>query len=155
MKPSVYIETSIISYLAARPSRDPIVTGQQQATTVWWNDIRPRYSPVISEVVVREAEAGDRAAARRRLAFLEGLPSVPLSDASEALAAALMVGAGLPSTAALDAAHIAAAATNGVDYLLTWNCRHIANAVLRTRLESTCRRAGFEPPVICTPYELM
>jgi predicted nucleic acid-binding protein len=154
-RPSVYIETSIISYLAARRSRELIVAAQQQTTHEWWEAHRGRFDPVVSEVVIREAEAGDSRAARRRLGFLDGVRTVPLSDASEALARALLIEAGLPRKAALDAAHVAAAACNGVNYLLTWNCRHIANAVLRPRLESACRGAGFEPPIICTPYELL
>jgi hypothetical protein len=108
----------------------------------------------VSQLVVQECQAGDSEAAEARLAALEGLPLLEQSEAVEALAGALRDGVPLPERATADALHIATAAVHGMDYLLTWNCTHIANVTLRGRIEAVCREAGFEPPAICTPEEL-
>lgn len=155
MKPLVYLETTIVSYLAARQSRDIIVAGQQQVTRTWWERRRAAFSIVVSELVLQEAGRGDVEAAVRRLEFLRGLPLAPLTDATTALSKWIVTRVPLPRRAAADALHVAAAATTGARYLLTWNCAHIANAMLRPRIESACREFGANPPVICTPDELM
>ncbi len=155
MKPSVYIETTIISYLAARPSRDVIVAGQQQTTRMWWDDRSSQFDLVTSELVLREAAVGDAGAAARRAALLIGMRTLASTAEAESLATLLLARVRLPRKAALDAGHVAVAAVHGVDFLVTWNCTHIANAVLRPRIESTCREAGYMPPTICTPFELM
>jgi predicted nucleic acid-binding protein len=151
----VYLETSIISYLAALPSRDLIVAGRQQLTHEWWQRRRGGFEIVVSELVHLECSEGDPDAAIRRASLLAGLRSVETLPAAEALAAALLQGAALPAKAAADALHIAIAATQGVSYLLTWNSAHIANAEKRPVVEAVCRRAGYEPPILCTPDELM
>jgi len=152
-KPSVYIETSVVSYLCARPSKKHIVAAHQELTRAWWSR-RDGYDLFASEVVVAEASAGDAGAAARRLAALRDIPLLAQSAETMALARELVARGGLPSKAAVDALHVAIAAFGGVDYLLTWNCPHIADAALRGRLEATCRAMGVEPPVICTPEEL-
>lgn len=152
MKPKVYLETSVISYLAARPSRDLIQAARQQITREWW-DRREPYECFASQLVLREGKAGDPGAAAGRLRGLEGLPLLELNESIEKLARLILDRVSLPESAYADAVHIAAAATYGMDYLLTWNCSHLANATLRKRIESTCREAGFEPPTICTPEE--
>jgi hypothetical protein len=133
----VYLETSIISYLTAWPSRDLIVAGRQQLTHEWWNRRRSSFEVVISELVHLECADGD-----------------PTAEA-EMLALALLKGAALPSKARADALHIAIAATQGVSYLLTWNSAHIANAEKRPLVETVCRLSGYEAPILCTPDELM
>lgn len=155
MKPSVYIETTIISYLAARSSRDVIVAGQQQTTRMWWEDRSSQFDLVTSELVLREAALGDAGAAERRTALLVGMRTLALTAEAESLATLLLERVRLPRKAALDAGHVSVAAVHGVDFLVTWNCTHIANAVLRPRIESACREAGYTPPTICTPFELM
>lgn len=155
MKPAVYIETSIISYLAARPSRDIIVAGQQQTTRIWWDERSSQFDLVTSELVLREAALGDAGAAARRTTLLTGMRSLASTAEAESLATLLLDRVRLPRKAALDAGHVAVAAIHGVDFLVTWNCTHIANAVLRPRIESACREAGYKPPTICTPFELM
>ena len=155
MKPTVYIETSVISYLAARPSRDVVVAAYQEVTREWWRGAPGRFHLVASALVVSEARAGDVVAARARLEELESLVLLDATAEAETLTAQLLGSGAVPPTAAEDAAHIAIAVTNGVDYLVTWNFRHIANAALRSRIEHVCRQAGYAPPVICAPNELL
>ncbi len=155
MNPSVYIETSIVSYLTARPSRDLIVAAQQAMTREWWRDATERFVLVASELVFTEAAAGDADAARARLTALEVVTRLDTTEDAAALTRRLLELGAFPREAAADAAHVGIAAANSVDYLLTWNLRHIANAAVRPRIERACRKAGYEPPVICTPNELM
>ena len=155
MKPSVYLETSIIGYLAMRMSGVLRVAANQQVTRDWWDNQRQQYELFVSRYVLNECLKGDPQAAQERLAFLEGIPLLEVSDTVETLAQALLSKVPLPAKAMVDALHISVAALSGVQYLLTWNCRHIANPSLRLRIESVCREMGCEPPVICTPQELL
>ena len=155
MNPTAYIETSVVSYLTARPSRDVVVAAYQEVTREWWRDAAARFHLVALELVVAECGAGDANAARARLEVIEGVALLNASPEAEDLARHLLDLGAVPREAAADAAHIAIAVTNGVEFLVTWNFRHIANAVMRVRIESACRQAGYEPPVICTPNELM
>lgn len=153
-RPSVYIETSVVSYLTARPSRDLIRAARQAVTQHWWES-RHRFTLLAADPVVQEARAGDPTAAAKRLAVLDEIALLDLSDAALDLARRLIVGGGLPPSAGLDATHIAIATVHGVDFLLTWNCRHIANAATRPRIEDLCRQAGYKPAAICTPDQLL
>lgn len=153
-RPSVYIETSVVSYLVAQPSRDLIVAGHQQITHEWWAERREAFDLFVSRVVLEEAGLGNPEMARRRLAVIEGIPLLPVKTEAAGLAAELVRRGGLPAKAATDALHIAVATASGMEYLLTWNCKHIANAQARRAVNLACRAAGFEPPVICTPEEL-
>jgi hypothetical protein len=153
MKPTVYIETSIVSYLTARPSPEIVRAAHQQVTRDWWSN-RGNFELFASQFVLDEASAGDPGAAADRLAALAEASVLDVTEDAIVLAEKLVAGGGLPSKARVDALHVAIAAVNGMDYLLTWNCRHIANAMLRGRIEELCRDAGFEPPAICTPLEL-
>jgi len=155
MKPKVYIETSVISYLAAWPSRDLIIAANQQLTQEWWKSKRQEFELYVSQLVIQEAERGDKEAAQARLQVLTDVPLLELNDNALALAEKLISTQALPQRAVEDALHIAVATANGVDYLLTWNFKHIANATMRGRIEQVCREAGYEPPVICSPQELM
>ena len=155
MKPRVYIETSVVSYLKARPSNDMIVAAHQELTRTWWHEHASRFEMVISELVHREAEAGDPVAAASRLDALAGMGILTISAAAESLAEMLVSNGPIPPEYAEDALHIAVAATNGVDYLVTWNCKHLANAAHRHRIEVLVESAGYACPIICTPEELM
>lgn len=153
-RPTVYLETSVVSYLAARPRRDATVAVRQALTKRWFATSAHRCDLYVSEVVLSEAGAGDPLAAAERLAWIVALPVLAV-NADVAHLAGHLVGAGVvPPTAADDALHIAVAAAHGLDYLVTWNCRHIANASMRSAIEGACRSVGFEPPIICTPEEL-
>jgi predicted nucleic acid-binding protein len=154
MKPTAYVETTIPSYLTAWPSRDLVRAGEQQVTRDWWNR-RHEYELRISSLVLLECQAGDPLAAADRLSALKDLAVLPLTGEAEALAEDLLREVPLPAKAANDSLHIAVAAVNGIQYLVTWNCTHIANATLRPQIEAICRHSGYEPPVICTPRELL
>jgi hypothetical protein len=155
VKRRVYLETTIVSYLASRPSRDVIVAARQQITHAWWEKRRSAFDLVISQIVLEEARAGDPEAAARRLALVEGLPLLDLTPGVATLADRLIEEVPLPARVAADGAHIAVAAFHNVGFVLTWNVAHIANAVLRRRVEAICRKHGYAAPVLCTPDELM
>ena len=154
MKPKVYLETTIPSYLAGSPSRDLVIAAHQQITREWW-DGRGRFSLFISQVVLQEVSSGDDEAAATRLSFVADIPILQLTEEVRRVAHELLSQKALPAQAAVDALHVAVAVVNGMDYLLTWNCTHIANAAVRSKIERVCRSLGYEPPVICTPEELL
>jgi hypothetical protein len=155
MKPAVYMETSVVGYATSRPSRDLVIAGHQQITREWFAVRAQACELFISQLVASEASGGDDEAARERATFLQGIPRLDITDAAGELAVKLVAGGALPRKAGEDALHIAIATVHGVDYLMTWNCKHIANAAMRQAIERVCREAGYEPPVICTPEELM
>ena len=154
MNPKVYLETSVVSYLVGRLSRDVIVLGNQELTREWWSSRREEYNLFISEIVVGEAMVGDAELASQRLALAKDLPLLSVTEEAERLAPLLLRAGGLAPNAETDALHMAVAAVHGMDYLLSWNCKHIANATIRRAIEKQCRLSGYEPPVICTPQEL-
>ena len=153
MTARVYVETSVVSYLTSRPSKNVVIAAHQQLTRRWWRS-RDQYRVVISQAVLDEAAGGDPTERARRLRRLRGLPVLPLTDDATKLAGELVRRGALPQNAMVDALHIAIAATHDVEFLLTWNCKHMANAAMRGTIESICRAADRQPPVICTPEEL-
>ena len=148
-------ETTVIGHLAGRLQSDPVVAGRQLVTREWWKAAPERFRLVISEVVASECAGGDADAAEERLAFVERIELIEADQDAKMLASQLHVSFAIPSTEPRDAIHIAIAATNGIEYLVTWNFRHIANPFTRDALEETCRQFGYEPPRICTPDELL
>ncbi len=155
MKPTVYLETSVISYYAGRPSRDLIVAGRQQITRDWWESEREKYALHVSALVLQEAQRGEAGAIERRQEVLEGIPLLATSDVTEELAQALIEKGRIPPKCPEDALHIALASTNAMDYLLTWNFRHINNATTKSDVARVVASFGYECPVICTPAELL
>ena len=155
MKKRVYLETSVISYLTARPSRDLVTAANQQITREWWESRRNDFDLVVSRYVKAEVGGGDPDAARARIDQLAGIEELPDHPGIEALAKILCSRSALPVKAYVDALHVAAAAVASVDFLLTWNCKHIANAETLGLIESVCREVGYHPPQICTPYGLL
>ena len=152
---TVYIETSVVSYLTALPARDLLAAAWQSATLQWWGNRRPRFELYTSQLVLDEAATGHPDAAERRLRSLVDIPILPITDAASELAASLLKDGALPEKAADDALHLAIAAYHGVDYLLTWNCRHLDNAEMKPVMRSVCAIHGYACPEICTPLELM
>jgi predicted nucleic acid-binding protein len=155
VKPKVYLETTVVSYLAGRPSRDIIVVAHQEITRQWWERKRGNYHLTISELVFREASAGDPGAAQRRRDVLAGIDVLEVTEEALDLADKLVRQGAVPTTAPEDALHIAIAVSNGVEYLLTWNCAHIANAAMRRAIDDVCVASGYRPTVLCTPEELL
>ena len=153
-KQAIYIETTIVSYLAARPSRDPFLLGCQRLTRRWWRQERGGYELFSSQFVRDEADKGELLMARRRLVLLKGIPDLEASEKVMELTAAILKKAPIPPKAAEDAAHIATAAVHEMDYLLTWNCSHIANATIMRSVQKVCAVHGLRMPVICTPTQL-
>ena len=154
MKPKVYIETTVISYLTSRPSRDLRVAAYQQSTQEWWQDRRKAFELYASQLVVQEASQGDSEAAKLRLKRLDEVKLLDATDEALQLAEKMIERNLIPETVPEDAAHIAIATVNAMDYLLTWNFKHIANAIIRGKVEALCRSEGYVPPIICTPEEL-
>jgi hypothetical protein len=152
---TLYLENTIVSYLTAKPSGDVRVRVHQETTRRWWRTRRKEFQIFVSPLVLEEAAAGDQIAARRRTRLLRRLPQVAITDSVSRIAETLVDRGAIPRVAEVDAVHVALAAVHGLDYLLTWNCKHIANATKRVEIEELCREQGFEPPVICTPEELM
>ena len=152
---SIYIETSIVSYLAARSSQNLLVTAWQDVTATWWNRYRQDFDLCSSALVLAEASRGDQDAATRRVAHLEGIPLLTMTDQAISLAGSLVDPAPLPVAAADDALHIALSAVHAVDYLLTWNFRHIDNALTKPLVRELCTQNGYRCPEICTPQELI
>jgi len=152
---NVYVETSIISFLAARPTRDVVNLAKQEVTREWWQSHRPRFNLYISAAVVAEIKRGDAEAAKQRLMLIRGLPELDINDEVTYLYERLIAGRVVPATAVADALHIAVAAVHGITYLLTWNCTHINNAFQKPRIRAAIIRAGYEEPIMATPEELI
>lgn len=155
MKARLYLETTIPSYLVGRPSRDLLVAAHQEITRNWWESRRSEFDLYVSELVVQEVRAGDAHLAGQRLEILRGVPILAVSDEILKLAEDLITQGPIPRKAAGDAAHIAIATVYGCEYLLTWNCRHIANAELHRAIRRVVEESGYEVPGLCTPEELM
>lgn len=155
MKEKVYIETSFVSTLTARPSENILQLARKIESQLWWEEHRQRFDLWISNLVLAESSQGDPAAAGKRLAILQDMQRLEIDEKTQDLASRLIGSNLLPARAAQDALHIAVCAANGMDYLLTWNCRHLANAVLRRRIYHFLEGLQYDPPDICTPGELM
>jgi hypothetical protein len=154
-KPALYLESTIISYLAAYPSRDLIVAAHQQITHERWDRARSKFSNYISQAVLDEISVGDPDAASRRLALVAGLPILALTEDVRFLAEEYLRKLGLPRGAQLDVIHLACAVFYEVDYLLTWNCAHLANGLVIKRLQRVNGALGRPTPIIATPEELL
>jgi len=152
---SVYLETTLISYLCSRPSRDLLVAAHQQVTSDWWTSRREAFDCFISQIVIDEVSAGDPDEARKRMEIINMFPVLEVTEEALLLAKAILSSEAIPPRAVREAAHVSVAAVHDVNYLLTWNCTHLANAQVIRRLSVVCNREGFHMPIICTPEELM
>jgi predicted nucleic acid-binding protein len=154
MKPSVYVETSVVSYLTSRPSRDVVVVARQQVTQTWWNSAQGQCELFTSPLVIEEASVGDAKYAEARLKLVEKLTVLDINDQARQIANRLLEADIVPSNAAADALHIGIAVAHGINFLITWNFRHLANAKIRSRVDAECTALGFRPTLICTCEQL-
>jgi hypothetical protein len=155
MSETVYIETSILGYLTARPSRDIIVAANIEITREWWNTRRSDFQLYSSQAVWKETTQGDAKIASQRLEIFSNLSLLNLNQSVLDLAEQFLGRSNLPAKADIDAVHIAVATVHGMDYLLTWNCKDIANAQIQRKLAEISIDFGYELPILCTPYELL
>ena len=155
MSETVYIETSVIGYLTARSTKNLIIAGNMETTRDWWQNRRNDFFLYISQVVLDEVARGDTEIATKRLEILRDFPLLEVTESVDELASEFMTKSNLPPKASDDAVHIAVATIHRLDYLLTWNCKHIANAQIQRKLREICFDLGYKLPTICTPYELI
>jgi predicted nucleic acid-binding protein len=152
---TVYIETSLIGYLTARSTQNLILAANIEVTKDWWQNCRQNFDLYISQVVLDEIARGDQEIAIKRLEIIDNFPLLEITEEVDNLALAFMEKSNLPPKASDDAIHIAVATVNNLDYLLTWNCKHIANAQIQRKLFNIASELGYKLPILCTPYELM
>ena len=155
MSETVYIETSILGYLTARATKNLIIAANIEVTRDWWEFRRSNFKLYISQVVLDEIAEGDSEIAAQRLEIVRDFPLLELNQAVRDLAGQFLARSNLPPKAADDAVHIATATVYDLDYLLTWNCKHIANAQIQRKLAEISLNLGYQLPIICTPYELL
>jgi hypothetical protein len=155
MSETVYIETSILGYLTARPGRDLVIAANIEVTREWWDTRRSDFQLYSSQAVVKETSQGDAVIASQRLEILRNFSLLDLNQSVLDLAEQFLGRSNLPAKADVDAVHIAAATVHGMDYLLTWNCKHIANAQIQRKLAEISLDFEYELPILCTPYELL
>ncbi len=154
MKPKLYVETSIVSYLTSRPSRDVVINANQQLAQEWWEN-RQIFDLFISQLVIDEVSKGDRVFAQKRLDLIQNIPFIDFNDEAKDLAKEILRQNVLPPKATLDVFHIATTAVHKIDFLLTLNCKHIANAFIFRRIEKICVEFDYEAPIVCTPQEIL
>ena len=150
----IYIESTIPSYVVARPARDLLQAARQQLTIDGWDLKRAKHELFTSQVVLDEITNGEAAMAQQRLDVMAEIRLVDLTDEANALTKEILASGLLPADADRDAAHIALATVHEMDILLSWNCRHIANAAIQARLRRLAEKSGYALPVLCTPDEL-
>ena len=154
MTKSVYVDTSVVSYLTARPARDMVTAVRQVETIEWWAVQSSHFEIFSSEVAIEEARQGNEDAARRRLDVLSDMTILTFTPAASDLALTLMAEGAVPEGAEVDANHIAVAAVNSIDYILTWNFAHIANTITMPVIARVCEQEGYTSPTITTPSQL-
>jgi len=152
---TVYLETTVVGAIASRDHKDPIVYARQVSTRRWWANASTRFDLRVSDLVIVECSAGDPTAAAERLQIVDGIDILTPRNEAEMLAEALLAGKAVPETEPRDAAHIALAAIHGINYLVTWNFKHILNPHTQRKIETVCRDAGYLPSTICTPEQLL
>jgi len=155
VKPTVYIETSVISYLTAKPSRDLIIAAHQQITSEWWETALPHYDAFISPIVLEEISRGDAKAVKSRLEKVSAFPVLEVLPEVRTLADVYFSAFEIPEKARADAYHLAVASWHGMDFLVSWNCTHIVNGRIKMLIEEINAKQGIRTPIICTPEELM
>ena len=150
----IYIESTIPSYVVARPARDLLQAARQQTSKDWWELKRHQHELFTSQIVLAEISSGETEMAKQRLETLAGIPVLRVNEQAENLTLQILGSGLLPADADRDAGHIALATVYEMDILLSWNCRHIANAAIQARLRKLAAKSGLTLPVLCTPDEL-
>ena len=154
MNQKLYVETSIVSYLTSRPSRDVVINANQQLAQEWWES-RHNFDLFVSELVIDEVSKGEMLMAQKRLDLIQGIPLIDFNDEAKNLAKEILRQNVLPPKATLDVFHIAVTVVHKMEFLLTLNCKHIANAFIFRRIEKICSEFGYEMPIVCTPQEIL
>ncbi len=152
---SIYIESSVISYITARPSRDVVTSARQTVTLEWWEEYKDSFESFISDLVVEEISSGDLLAAKRRLSVIKKIPVLETTENATKLAKKLITERVVPESSAEDALHISIAAVQKIDFLLTWNFKHINNAYTRDKIAKVIMQWNYSCPVLCSPEELI
>ena len=155
MKKTVYIETTIVSYLTGRPSSDLLIAARQLLTRQWWDEESKNHVLLVSNVVLEEIAEGDAGQAAKRMALIEGLAVIEISDNVKDVAESLIFKCSIPENSYYDALHIAICAVYGIDLLLTWNCKHLANPFMLPKIYSVLQALGYSSPLIVTPEQLL
>lgn len=155
MKKRIYIETSVVSYFTARPSRDIIIAGHQEATRELWPEFANKYETYISALVYDEAGKGDQSQAKMRLAAIEPFPMLDIDDEAKSLAEKIIAQRGIPAKYPEDALHIAVASVNGIEVVVTWNFAHLNNPFTRRAVRRIVEDERYICPEICSPEELL
>jgi len=155
MKKKLYIETTVVSYYTGRPSRDIVISARQEETRGLWPSLLEDYDTCISALVYEEAKAGDSEAAQKRLEAIEPFPVLDVDEEAYNLAQTIIKEQAIPAEYPEDALHIALAATNGIDLIVTWNFAHINNPFKRMMIRQIVENSGYICPEICSPEELM
>ncbi|MBI5594399.1 MAG: type II toxin-antitoxin system VapC family toxin [Deltaproteobacteria bacterium] len=155
MKKRIYIETTIVSYYTARPSRDLMIAGHQEATRDLWPELSTKYETYISALVYEEASKGDSDQAKIRLAAIKPFPMLDIDEEVRSLAENIITGRGIPANYPEDALHIAIAAVNSIDVVVTWNFAHLNNPFTRRAIRRIIENEGYLCPEICSPDELL
>ncbi|NEP84404.1 MAG: type II toxin-antitoxin system VapC family toxin [Okeania sp. SIO3C4] len=154
MSKTLYLETSVIGYLTARPSQNLIVAANMTVTREWWDTCRDNFEIYVSETVLNEIAKGDPEMAQKRIEVITNLPFLFANETVTNLTEQFLQQTNLPPKASDDALHIALATVYSLDYLLTWNCRHIANPNIQRKLSEISTNFGYQLPILCTPYQL-
>lgn len=155
VRPKLYVETTVISYLVARPSNDASLVYRQQITRQLWEECADDYEFVVSDIVISEILRGDAETAQRRFDVVANLTILDISPDVDKLTQDLIDAGAVPHQARSDAQHITFAAVNSIDYLVSWNYKHIVNEIKRQLINEVCHAAGFQSPTICTPIEII
>ena len=155
MKRTVYVETTVVSYLTARPSSDLQIAGHQKSTRELWPKLLSDYTTYVSALVYREAARGDQDQATKRQKAIRPFLTLATTDEAQALADSIVAGKGIPSEYPEDALHVALASVNGVEVIVTWNFAHLNNPFTRMKVRQLVEKAGYECPEICSPEELL
>jgi predicted nucleic acid-binding protein len=155
MKKRIYLETTVVSYLTAEPSRDIVIAGHQNATRELWPDLSTKYETYVSALLFEEAKRGDQTQAQARLSAVQPFPMLDIDDEARSLAEKIILLKGVPAKYPEDALHIAVAAVNGIEVIITWNFAHLNNPFIRKVVRAIVEGEGYECPEICSPEELL